>query len=264
MTQEQWQTMYGSTPDRFERRVAYALQQIQAQPHKKSRTLRTVLVIALALVLLTAMAYAAFSSQVIAFFSKSYGGDMRAWLEKGDVAVPDQSFTMEGVVFTVDEVIYRDNGLYGVGTIRPAKGENVLLIAEDHLPDEPFGYDVYGEGGAAETAPASTPTIADKVRQTGAKLLQVRTIPNRIGVDGGTMLSPDSVGYCNVPQRDGSLRFSFEVSDAYAIEKGTLYTVEMWASVCEMTADGNIQQQTRQAETWTVELTPSPLPTQTY
>ena len=262
MTQEKLQTMYGTTPDRFARRVAYTLQHIQPQSSKKSRALRTALVVALVLVLLTAIVYAAFSSQVIEFFSRANGGDMRKWLEKGEVAVPDQSFVLDGVVYTVDEVIYRDNALYGIGTIRPEKGENVLLIPEDHSPDEPFGYDVYGEGGIAETAPADAPTIADTLRQTGGKLLVVRTIPNRIGVDGGTMLAPDSVGYTNAPQRDGSIRFSFEVSDAYAIEKGTLYTIEMLASTREMTSDGTVLEATRHRETWTVEIEPSPMNTQ--
>lgn len=262
MTQEKLQTMYGSTPDRFERRVAYALQQIQSRPCKKSRAFRTALVIALVLVLLTAIAYAAFSSQVIEFFSRASDRDIRKWLEQGEVAVPDRSFVLNGVVYTVDEVIYRDNALYGVGTIRPEKGENMLLIPEDHSPDEPFGYDVYGEGGIAETAPADAPTIADTLRQTGGKLLVVRTIPNRIGVDGGTMLAPDSVGYTNAPQRDGSIRFSFEVSDAYAIEKGTLYTIEMLASTREMTSDGTVLEDTRHRETWTVEIEPSPMNTQ--
>lgn len=217
MKQENLAHMYGATPESFKHRVAFALKETEEKPMKRKLTVRAVLIAAAILALLTAVAYAAFSSQVTAFFGRMYGNDMQAWLEKGDVATSAQSFTLDGVVFTMDEVVYRANGLYGVGTIRPQEEGNLVILPEDHRPDEPYGYDVYGEGGRSEEAPAGTPTLEDVARGKGAKLLVVRTLPERIGVDGGEMLSPGSVGYVMVPQRDGSIRYSFEMSDAYAI-----------------------------------------------
>jgi hypothetical protein len=219
------------------------------------------LVVAITLVLLTAGIALAltFSSQVTEFFGNLYGNDMRAWLEKGDVASVNQSFVLDDVEFTLDEVVYRENGLYGIGTIRPQEGSSAVIIPEDHNPDEPFGYDKIGEGGTPEKAPADAPSIADAARERNSKLLVVRALPDQIGVDGGEMLSPGSVGYTLVPQRDGSIRFSFELSDANAVEKGQKYTIKMWASVCEMTLDGKTLDDTRHGENWTVEITPEPI-----
>ncbi len=248
--------MYGSTPESFRRRVACALRETEEKPMKRKYTAALVIAV---VVLLTAAAYAAFSSQVAEFFGKYYGKDMQTWLEQGDVATVGQAFTMDGVVFTVDEVVYRNNGLYGIGTIRPQEGGNVVIIAEDHLPDEPYGYDIYGEGGKPEQAPDGTPTIADVVREKGGRLLIVRTLPERIGVDGGDLLNLPCVGYTQMPQRDGSIQFSFEASDAVAVAQGDVYTISMWASVCEMTADGQALENTRHGETWTVEIEPTPM-----
>lgn len=216
---------------------------------------------AITLLLLTAGIALAltFSSQVTEFFGKLYGNDMRTWLEKGDVASVNQSFVLDGVEFTLDEVIYCENGLYGVGTIRPQEGSSAVIIPEDHNPDEPFGYDKIGEGGTPEKAPAGAPSIADAARERNGKLLVVRALPDQIGVDGGEMASPESIGYTLTPQRDGSIHFSFEMSDANAVEKGQKYTIKMWASVCEMTLDGQTLEDTRHGENWTVEITPEPI-----
>ncbi len=259
MKQDQLKQMYGATPESFRHRVAFALKRTEERTKKHRIRVRTVFILSAALVLLTAAAYAAFSSQVTAFFGKLYGNDMQAWLEKGDVAAVNKSFMLDEVEFTLDEVVYRDNGLYGIGTIRPQAGSKAVIIPEDHKPDEPYGYDIHGEGGAAEKAPAGASTIADKARETGGKLLVVRTLPDQIGVDGGEMLTPGCIGYTSVPQRDGSLRFSFEMSDAYAVEEGQVYTIQMWASVCEMTSEGKLLTDTRHGENWTVELEPTPI-----
>lgn len=259
MKQDHLKQMYGTTPESFRHRVAFALKGTEVRAMKRKLTVRTVFIVSAILVLMTAAAYAAFSSQVTAFFGKLYGKDMQAWLEKGDAAVVNKSFVLDKIEFTLDEVVYRDNGLYGVGTIRPQEGSNAVIIPEDHTPNEPFGYDIHGEGGAPEKAPAGAPTIADTAREKGGKLLVVRTLPDQIGVDGGTMLSPGSIGYASVPQRDGSLRFSFEVSDANAVEEGEMYTIQMWASVYEMTTDGKMLTDTLHGENWTVEMTPVPI-----
>ncbi len=219
------------------------------------------LVAAITLILLTAGIALAltFSSQVTEFFGKLYGNDMQAWLEKGDVASVNQQFVLDGVAFTLEEVVYRENSLYGVGTIRPQEGSSAVIIPEDHKPDEPFGYDIIGEGGTPEKAPAGAPTIADAARERNGKLLMVRTIPDQIGVDGGEMQTPGCIGYTLVPQRDGSIQFSFEMSDANAVEEGERYTIKMWASVWEMSLDGEMLEDAPHGENWTVELRPEPI-----
>ncbi len=258
MKQNDFTSLYGTTPESFKARVSLALQQLEKPPMKRKITTRTLLIAAALLILFMAVVYAAFSSQVAAFFGRSYGNGMQSWLEKGDVATPNQSFSLDGVLFTLDEVIYRDNGLYGVGSIRPEK-DGTVIIPEDHSPSDAYGYDVHGAGGLPETAPSYAPTIADIVREKGGKLLMVRAIPDQIGVDGGAMLSLMTVGYSQVPQRDGSIRCSFEVSDAYAVEEGQLYTIQLWASVWEMTPEGEMAGDSPHGENWTVDISPTPI-----
>lgn len=259
---DDFKRMYGATPDSFQRRVALALKETEERPMKKF-TIRTALVAAVILVLLMAAAYAAFSSQVTEFFGRLYGSDTKAWLEQGDVATANQSFTLDGAVFTLDEVVYRDNGLYGVGTIRPAEGGDAVLLPEDWEADAPFGYDIHGAGGAPEEAPADAPTYADTARERGGRLLVVRALPDQIGVDGGALLAPDSIGCSETPQRDGSIRYLFKVTDAVAVGEGTEYTLVMYASVCELTPEGEWLEDTRQRGSWTVTLRPEPMAAQT-
>ncbi len=259
MNRENLTQMYGATPESFKRRVAFALRKTEEGPMKRKLTVRAVLIAAAIVILLTAAAYAAFSSQVTAFFGRTYGKEMQTWLEKGDMATSGQSFTLDGVVFTVDEVVYRAQGLYGVGTIRPQEGSAVVILPEDHWPDDPYGYDIHGEGGRPEKAPAGTLTLAEVAKEKGGKLLVVRTIPDLIGVDGGAMLSPECVGYGAAPQRDGSIEFFFEVSSGYAVGEGETYTIQMWSSVVEMTPAGETLENTRHGESWTVEIKPTPI-----
>lgn len=257
MTANDCKQLYGTAPESFRRRVAFALTKTEGKPMK--HTVRTIVLVTLILLLLMAAAYAAFSSQVTEYFGRLYGNDTKEWLEQGDVAAVNQSLTIDGVVFTLDEVVYRNNGLYGIGTIRPQEGSQDVVIAEDHTPDEPFGYDIYGEGGKAETAPAGAPTIADVAKEKGGRIRMVRAMPDLVGVDGGTMLDLGTIGYSLMPQRDGSIVYSFEASDGFAIEEGQTYIVQMYASLYEMTPDGEVLQDTRQTGTWTAEFRPVPI-----
>lgn len=259
MRQQDLKQMFGSMPDSFSYRVAFAVKRTEELPMKRKFTIRTVLIAAAILVMLMAVAYAAFSSRVAEFFGQFYGKDMQTWLEKGDVAVPGQSFTLDDVIFTLDEVVYRNNGLYGVGTIRAAEGSTVVIFPEDQKPSDPYGYDVYGAGGASEQAPAGTPTFADMAKETGGKLLMVRALPDLIGVDGGELLTPNAIGSVSMPQRDGSVRYSFEASDGVAVEEGESYTIQMWVSAWEFSADGKSLSERPNGANWTVEISPTPI-----
>ena len=260
MKQTDLKKMFGSVPDRFADRVAFAIRETEEKPMKQKLTARTALIAAAILVMLMAAAYAAFSSQVTAFFGTLYGQDTQEWLEKGDVATPNRTFTLDDVVFTLDEVVYRDNGLYGVGTIRADEGSTAVIFPEDQQPSDPYGYDVYGiSGNEPEKAPAGAKTFADMAKGTGGRLLMVRALPDLIGVDGGELLSPNAIGYTLVPQRDGSVQYSFEVSDGVVVEKGETYTIQMWVSAWEFSAAGKPLSERPKGENWTVEIAPAPI-----
>jgi hypothetical protein len=259
MKQDILKQMYGTTPESFQNRVYIALRKTEETPAKQRLALRTALIATAILVLCMGLVYAAFSSKVAEFYGQFYGNDMKTWLEEGDAATPLQSFTMGDITYTLDEVVYRDNGLYGVGTIRLPKDSANVLIPEDHPIDTPYGYDaVYGVMDAE--IPADAPTIADVVREKGGKLIMVRAIPDQIGVDGGALLTPSELGYTLIPQQDGSVRFSFEISDAYVVEEGESYTIQMWSSAVEKTPEGQVLDDTFQGESWTVDtIKPTPI-----
>ncbi len=254
--------MYGATPESFKHRVSFALQKTEEKPMK--HTMRTVLIATAIVVLLTAAAYAAFSSRVAELFGTFYGEDMKTWLEEGSVATTgDQAYTLGDLIYTVDEVVYRNNGLYGVGTIRPAEGSDVVIICEDQLLTDPYGYDIHGAMGSPETAPEDAKTIAEVAAEKGGEILLACIRVNRIGVDGGELLTLGSAGYSWVQQRDGSILFSFEVSDGVAIGEGSTYQIEMHSYFFDTDADGCLIRDTKQVGDWIIEIQPEPISEQT-
>ncbi|MBN1777819.1 MAG: DUF4179 domain-containing protein [Clostridiales bacterium] len=261
MNKNDLQTMYGATPDSFTRRVAFALKKTEEKPMK--HTMRTVLIAAAIIVLLTAAAYAVFSSQVAELFGTMYGDDTKSWLEEGSVATTDQTYTLGDIVYTLDEVVYRNNGLYGVGTIRAKEGSDVVIMMNDQLLSDPYGYDIHGGIGRPETAPEGTKTVADVAKEKGGKVLLACIRLSKIGVDGGELLEPGSAGYSWAQQRDGSFLYTFEVSDGVVVDEGTTYQIEMHSYFFDTDADGNLIQDTKQVGDWLVTIQPEPISEQT-
>jgi hypothetical protein len=99
MKQDHLKQMYGSTPESFRHRIAFALKETEAKTMKRKFIARTVFIVCAILVLMTAVACAAFPSQVTAFFGRLYGNGMQAWLEKGDMAAVNKSFVLDEVEF---------------------------------------------------------------------------------------------------------------------------------------------------------------------
>ena len=97
------------------------------KPVKRKLSLALVLCIVLGIAIIgTACALLA-SSQVADFFRQYWGKDMGDWLQEGKIAQVGESVTVGDVVFTLDEVVYRDRGIYGVGTARAVDSKNVLV-----------------------------------------------------------------------------------------------------------------------------------------
>ena len=210
---------------------------------KKKITGALVLVIVLAVAMM-GTGYALFSSQVAEFFGRQYGDDMANWLREGKTARLGESITVGDVSFTLDEVVYRDRGLYGVGTANGINANDVLVYDDlTYIPDS-----------FAEMEDAQA--LVEKAKQTGGRLLAVGVLPERIGVDGGEMLIPSVVGYFNEPNEDGSLTFSFEVEDGFVLADGESYQVQLDISVIEMSGQGDMLTDMAVQETWNVEFVP--------
>lgn len=250
--------MYGSTPERFRSRVRIALAQAEAQPvRKRVYGWRTVLIAALALTLVLGAAAAAFHSQVAEYFGGFYGGSLREELLAGKIAQQEQSLTLGDVTYTLEEVVYIDNGLYGVGRITPAK-EGVVLLAEDYQVTDAAGYGIYY--GPESRAPEGAPSYADRAKENGGKILMVTTVPEAVGVDGGTVLPLASAGYSLYPQMDGSVVFAFEIPTGVAVEDGQEYVIRLWSSNWQVTPDGEWlcegENDTYLGESWDAVVTP--------
>lgn len=216
------------------------------------RTPRFVLVLVLVVIGMMGVALAEYYPQIAEVFGRSYGKDTQAWLEKGDIALPAESIQVEGITFTLKEVVYRNQGLYGLGTITPSEG--IVLLGEDCQLSDAYGYAVhYGD-----EAPEGAISIQEKAAQDGSTIKQVRFNLEQIGVDGGAMLQPGVWGLGEYPQRDGSIQFLFEVSDGQAISEGEMYTLQMTAVVRNVSPEGVVDYENPTRQEWTVEIKPKP------
>ena len=182
------------------------------------------------------------SSQVADFFRQYWGKDMGDWLQEGKIARVGESVTAGDVVFTLDEVVYRDRGIYGVGTARPADPKNVLVPMD--LADD-WAVCSRTEEGKALIALAAA---------ANGKMISVSCVPETIGVDEGTML-PVNAGAYNVRNEDGSVTFSFEAG-GYALEDGETYQVTLGYETAELGADGKQVEGSLKLQSGTVSFMP--------
>ncbi len=190
-------------------------------------------------------AYALSSSLVAEFFSRHWGGDLGEWLEGGKIAQIGETVSLAGVDFTLDEVVYRDLGIYGVGTAR-VKDERDVLLPMD-LAD---GWEIEEVNQSPEGQ-----ALIEKARASGGKLLSIDCWPQKIGVDGGSMVVAGDAGAYNLRNEDGSITFSFETGGR-ALEDGTTYQLELSIDVDEWTAEGMAPQDVTEPKTWTVSFEP--------
>jgi len=259
MNQNDLKTMFGSTPQSFSARIQHTLEKGCKQAARPRPVLRAALVFALVMALAMSAGVAMFHSQVAEYFGDRNGGEMQQELLDGLIAQQEQSAQIGDVIYTLQEVVYIDNGLYGVGRITPAN-DQVVLMAEDYQVTDAAGYGLYY--GPDSHAPEGALTYAEMAQQKNAKIIQVTTVPEAVGVDGGTVLPLTTVGYSLYPQQDGSIKFVFEISTGVAVEEGAEYVLRMWSSNWQVTPDGEWLREepndTYQGENWDAVVYPKP------
>lgn len=261
MTPNHLKRMYGSTPQSFQNRIQQTLAHARVQQTKTQRrpVWRTLLITALVLAFSLGTCLAVFHSQVAEYFGWFYGEQLQQELLQGNIAQQEHSVQIGDVLYTLQEVTYIDNGLYGVGLITPAN-ENVVLMAEDYSVSDAAGYGLFY--GPDSRAPKGTPTYAELAAQKNAKIIQVSAVPEAVGVDGGTILPLATAGYSLLPQPDGSVKFAFEISTGVAVEEGSEYVIRMWSSNWEVTPEGEWLREepndTYQGENWDAIVYPKP------
>ena len=257
MNSNKLKQMYGSTPNQFKRRIVLTLQKAEQQQARKRKSMRVILITTLLGTLMIAVACAAVSPQIISYFSRLYGETFGQQLHEGNIDMVAESHEMNGIVYTIDEVIYRDNVLYGVGTIRAKDDAPILLIPEDFPIDKPYGYDSYNMQLSGEV-PQNAPSVAQLAKEQGKKVMMVQAIPERVGIGDGDVLPIGSVGYTYSTTMDGTIMFSFEIVDGenYKIEENVTYTIDIYIAATQ-TNEGVPLFDTRQSENWEFTVVPT-------
>ena len=213
------------------------------KPVKKKASAALIFCIILGLSLI-GTACALSSSQVAEFFGLHWNRELGESLKEGKVAQIGESVTIGDVVFTLDEIVYKDRALYGVGTARPVH-ENDVIVPMD-IAENPE-YFMMSE---------QAQMLAAKAKASGGRLLTTDSMPTKIGVDEGTMLTPGCIGYYDIANEDGSVTFSFEAPDGFAVNDGASYQIRMESWVWQMNENGEKIDGTRIQGDWTVSCIP--------
>ncbi len=215
----------------------------KGEPEMKKKLTGTLVLAVVLILALLGSAYALFSSQVADFFRQYWNRDLGDWLQEGKIARVGDSVTIGDVVFTMDEIVYRDRGVYAVGTARPADERDQLVPMD--LAD---AWDIYSKEAEGQE-------IIRKAAAAGGRLLETNIMIQEIGVDGGTMLSTEYCGEYNIRNEDGSLTFSLETSGK-VLEDGTAYEMQLEVSTRELTADGGRKENSDVYADWFVSFEP--------
>ena len=259
--------------ERVQKAVSHSLSHVQEDPWLTQRVLANAKgeepvkrKISLALVLsivgilaVMGTAYALFSSQVAEFFGQHWNRDYGDWLQGGKIAQIGESVTAGDVVITLDEIVYRDRGLYGVGTVRPINEQDVLFpmdTAEMLYESQNEDFHLDDETPALKEYNAAMALVA-KTQSSGGKMLTVNSMPLKIGVDDGTMLMPGTIGFYDIANVDGSLTYSFEASDGFVVNEGTTYQIQMESVVEQIGENGLPVDGTLQRYEWTISCEPT-------
>lgn len=223
------------------------LANVKGEKNVKKKISAALIICIIVVLSLIGTAYALSSSQVAEFFGLHWNQELGESLKEGKIAQIGESVTIGDVVFTLDEIVYKDRALYGVGTARPLH-ENDVIVPMD-IAENPEYFTISEEARA----------LVEKAKASGGRMLTTDSMPTKIGVDGGTMLTPGCIGYYDLVNGDGSVTFSFEASDGFAVNEGTSYQILMESWVWQMNENGEKIDGTRIQCDWTVSCVPTVL-----
>ena len=150
------------------------------EPVKKKISTALVLFIVLGLAIIGTACAILSSSQVADFFSQHWNQELGTRLQEGKTAQIGESVTVGDVIITLDEIVYKDRGIYGVGTVRPVHEEDVLFPMdtadllvmsheEEFHPDEDTSRPVIKEYYAALS-------LIEKAKASGGKILTAQSM----------------------------------------------------------------------------------------
>ena len=225
-------------------------------PAARPCALRTALIAALVLALLCGIALAVYESRTADLAGWFGGEERKEALLAGDIAPSGESTRLGDVVYTLDDVIYKDGTIYGSGVIRAAEGANIVLIDENRASMSPRAIPCT----TARTTPCPTtrPATPSWRRSGEPGLILAKCVADGVLDENG---EPDSVGYDQVPQPDGTIRFYFEFAGREGgIERAESYDVILSIANWEVTPEGEWLREdpdnTWLKDEWVVTVTP--------
>ena len=238
MSQIKWTSAYEPIPRELECRVKHTLAQLDDTPKMARRfSLRTAVLVLALLLALGGVAYAIYESITANLFGWFYGGAWKEELQNGDIAPMGQSVQLGDVTYTVKEMVYKNEGdfqgLYGVVSIAPADGANVVIMPDDISVNDPSGYLLH-YANVEETVEEADPSYAELAAQRGAKLLVVRAAVNSITANG--VEYGDCFGESWLPQPDGTVLGTIEITDD--LPRAGNYQLHLSIANWETTLDG--------------------------
>lgn len=266
--------VYGDVPQSFSHRVEYALRHCEKEENHsmKRKSIAAILITVLCLAL-TTTAVAAALSKTIEFFVFEYGERYREKMESGVVAPVNQSTTLNGAVFTLDDAVITPGqtgylsgvgpvdppvdtlDFWAVGVISPAEGENIVLLAwDEYTVDQPAGYAIYYPQWPK--APEGALTYAEIAREKGAAIRRVGCIANGIINEATGEVYVNTIGSVLIPLEDGSVQFGVEIPGENIYPEQDSYQMSLEIFTEDVDLDGNPIEGTRQSTEWIVTLTP--------
>lgn len=226
-------------------------------------TARTLAIALIAVLLISAVAYAATQIPSIVELYEKWFGDPKTVAILKEQTVQEQSaiYELQDVDVTLSEVIFDGNTLYATGLIKAKEDRNVILIGGDYGPNDAYAIDAY----RGVPVPKETVSYREKAEQTGARLLRVSA-----GVEAARDGGSGSYMKDCVIHADGTISFITEFSDVAVDENGLIHAA-LNAQQIEITKDGMALEDTRNQQSWhfTVEAiakelhTPVPTPVAT-
>jgi hypothetical protein len=168
MGNRDWKSAFGPTPEAFKQNVSFTLKKVKEdKPVKKIKT-ATVVAMAMIVLLLAAVAYAA-STQwgVFSFFEYRYDKQMPPEAKNAlQTNVPQIGGEEADVAFKVREALYDGNQLHVIIEARPKDAGKIFLLGFDQMPGDLVS-------NAGPLYEGDTRTFAQAAAEEGKSLINI-------------------------------------------------------------------------------------------
>lgn len=180
MTKQEWENAFGPVPEDLKRTVARRLRMIEEEGSVRRIKGMTIVAVACAVTLITAIAYAAATQwDMQSFMGRWFGAEITEQGQQALQTMKAGEYSAENgdVTVTVRQALYDGNTLYVMLAATPKASESTLLLPLDSLGDDPVS-----NLGHPEYENDLTP-IKDSELAKGKTLLGVESVVRVNGIE---------------------------------------------------------------------------------